>query len=330
MTSGQKNRLANSLGYAPAILLSLSIISCGSGGGVAGSTASSGSSGTTAGSSAGATDLPTTAVYTGDVLAVSTGNGTANSVTMTTDGATRYLSANGIPNHATGTFPNAGNPNAIAAQSYYVRFTAKPAVTGTITWLKTPGSSETGISKPGWTINGVPLDVTTAEFWNNEHGGTWNYEAITGGLNLGIDSSNAHVQPTGAYHYHAQPTGLTGVLGKGKAMTLVGWAADGFPIYARYGYSDPLDAASAVVAMQGSWEVKAGTRPSGPGGSYDGTFTKDWEYVAGSGDLDECNGRHGVTPEFPGGIYHYYVTDDYPFIQRCVKGTVIDTSFFGH
>ena len=51
-----------------------------------------------------------------------------------------------------------------------------------------------------------------------------------------------------------------------------------------------------------------------------GTFTQDYEYVAGSGDLDECNGRTGVTPEFPKGIYHYYATDTYPYLQRCVKG----------
>ncbi len=44
--------------------------------------------------------------------------------------------------------------------------------------------------------------------------------------------------------------------------------------------------------------------------------------MAGSGDLDECNGRTGVTPEFPNGIYHYYATDTYPFLQRCVKGVV--------
>ena len=50
--------------------------------------------------------------------------------------------------------------------------------------------------------------------------------------------------------------------------------------------------------------------------------TQDYEYVAGSGDLDECNGRVGVTPEFPNGTYHYYITDTFPFIQRCVKGTL--------
>ena len=53
-----------------------------------------------------------------------------------------------------------------------------------------------------------------------------------------------------------------------------------------------------------------------------GTFLQDYEYVAGSGDLDECNGRTGVTPEFPKGIYHYVVTDTWPYVHRCVKGTV--------
>ena len=55
------------------------------------------------------------------------------------------------------------------------------------------------------------------------------------------------------------------------------------------------------------------------------TTTQDYEYVAGSGDLDECNGRFGVTPEFPNGIYHYYITDAFPYIQRCVKGTAAST-----
>jgi hypothetical protein len=61
----------------------------------------------------------------------------------------------------------------------------------------------------------------------------------------------------------------------------------------------------------------------------DGTFTADFEYVAGSGDLDECHGRFGVTPEHPEGIYHYYVTDEFPFIGRSWRGEP-DESFFKH
>jgi YHYH protein len=51
-----------------------------------------------------------------------------------------------------------------------------------------------------------------------------------------------------------------------------------------------------------------------------GAFLQDWSYSAGSGDLDDCNGRTGVTPEFPEGIYYYMATDDYPYFSRCIKG----------
>ena len=51
-----------------------------------------------------------------------------------------------------------------------------------------------------------------------------------------------------------------------------------------------------------------------------GAFTQDFQYVEGSGDLDECNGRIGVTPEFPDGIYYHVVTDDFPYFSRCLKG----------
>ena len=53
-----------------------------------------------------------------------------------------------------------------------------------------------------------------------------------------------------------------------------------------------------------------------------GAFTQDYEYVEGLGDLDQCNGRFGVTPEFPEGIYYYVVTDDFPFFTRCLKGDI--------
>ena len=112
--------------------------------------------------------------------------------------------------------------------------------------------------------------------------------------------------------------------GDSSTMTLIGWAADGFPIYARYGFSVADDASSEIRAMQGSYELVASVPANRPStDSYPmGTFAQDWEYVAGSGDLDECNGRFGVTPEFPGGIYHYYATDSYPYFQRCVRGVL--------
>ena len=111
-----------------------------------------------------------------------------------------------------------------------------------------------------------------------------------------------------------------------KKMVLVGWAADGFPIYNALGHRDPKDASSELVALKSSYRVKSGTRPNGPRGQYDGTFVADYEYVAGSGDLDECSGRTEATPEYPAGIYHYVLTEDFPFIPRQFRGTP-DPSF---
>lgn len=153
----------------------------------------------------------------------------------------------------------------------------------------------------------------------------WNLEAIGGVFVFGTDASNGHVQPNGQYHYHGMPVGYVNRVNSGAAaITLVGFAVDGFPIYAKYGYSSAQDATSALKAVTSSYQklqTPATGRPSSTTFPL-GTFTQDYQYVAGSGDLDECNGRVGVTPEFPGGIYHYYITETFPYVQRCVKGSL--------
>jgi len=150
--------------------------------------------------------------------------------------------------------------------------------------------------------------------------------------------NHAHVQPTGEYHYHGMPELLLDLLGQDKNMTLIGWASDGFPVYARYGYTVANDSSSAIKIIKPSWKLKttgnAGRPdtltalggPPGAGDSYPntpiplGAFTQDFEYEEGYGDLDQCNGRIGVTPEFPEGIYYYMVTDEFPYFSRCLKG----------
>ena len=225
-----------------------------------------------------------------------------------------------------GTFPNADNPNTIAAQS----ISASVTVTPTATSVVTPRTGPT--NKPGIALNGIVFDPGTAGTCNNagscQQGGAvvgdWSLEALGQSFfKWGTDTSNAHVQPNGMYHYHGIPEGLVTKLGNGnKAMTLIGWAADGFPIYARYGYTTASDAGSAVKVLTASYRLKATPDANRPAtATYPmGTFTQDYEYVAGLGDLDECNGRTGVTPEFPAGIYHYVATDSFPYLQRCVKG----------
>ena len=242
---------------------------------------------------------------------------TQSKVEIVPRGDYRYITANGIPNHAHGQFPNRGNPNTISAQQYTFRMPLHPQINKEITPL--------GMNPFGVALNGVPFDPGAAEWWNNDPNSGWQYEALSGKINLGMDANNAHVQPNGAYHYHGLPIGLIEKLGDGKKMLMVGYAADGFPIYVQYGYADAKNPKSEIKKLRSSYHLKEGKRPSGPGGTYDGTFVEDYVYIADSGDLDQCNGRFGVTPEYPDGTYHYFITSEFPFIPRCFRGTPDDS-----
>jgi hypothetical protein len=238
-------------------------------------------------------------------------------VTITLRGEQRAIEANGIPDHTPGQFPRRGNPNTISEQKYNFTVPTKPQIAA----QPSPARGWFGVA-----LNGVPFEAGTAEFWSRD----WKYEAIGGSMNLGLDEHLAHVQPTGAYHYHGLPTGLIARLGgDGKKMLQIGWAADGFPIYTSYAHADAKNPKSALKKMHSSYQLRKGTRPGspdGPGGKYDGAFTADYEFVKGSGDLDECNGRTGVTPEFPQGTYYYCLTAEFPFASRMWRGTA-DPSF---
>jgi len=241
-----------------------------------------------------------------------------NRVEIRIAGDKRVIRANGIPNHETGRFPNRNNPNTIREQSYVFRVDVDPQMRDRIEILE--------LGKFGVAVNGVPFDPGAAEFWNRDRGSGWRYEALSGAINLGLDGSNAHVQPNGAYHYHGLPTGLIERWSRDIHSAIVGYAADGFPVYAVYGLSDPENAASPVRALRASYAVRGGTRPDGPGDAYDGTFVEDYEYVVGAGDLDQCNGRQTVTPDYPQGSYAYFLTESFPFIPRCFRGKP-DSSF---
>jgi hypothetical protein len=239
-------------------------------------------------------------------------------ISISVQGGYRLVVANGLPNHSTGQFPGRGNPHRISAQSYSFRVTTSPKT-----------NAVTRPARGAWfgvALNGVPFEPGTAEFWNGQP--EWVMEAKSGFINLGLDANNAHVQPSGAYHYHGLPTGLMDKLGgDGQKMLLVGYAADGFPIYTSFAPRVAMKATSPLKQMRSSWQLKPGERDGGPGGKPDGKYTRDYEYVAGSGDLDECNGRFGVTPEHPQGTYYYCITDEFPQLARFWRGTP-DNSFF--
>ena len=242
----------------------------------------------------------------------------------------RVLSANGIPDHEVGTFPNDNNPHAIEVQDVTVTYPIEPSLANTNTQLGGP------LGVPGYMLNGIRMDPgsggscidnaasTMGDCSLADPNGGWTIEAFgQSSFDFGVDGNNAHVQPGGAYHYHAMPEGFLTLLGANDtSMTLAGWAADGYPVYARYGYSTATDSSSTLKVITGSYQLKTEVTDTRPSVELIplGAFTQDYEYVEGSGDLDDCNGRFGMTPEFPEGIYHYFVTDSYPFAMRCVKG----------
>lgn len=244
--------------------------------------------------------------------------GEAPRVAITVEGALRWIRGNGLPDHPTGAFPGRGNPNRIAPQNHAFRVPVAPRA----------GERPTpvGMSLFGVAVNGVVFDPGAAEWWRDDRASGWQYEALGGGRNLGLDREHAHVQPTGTYHYHGLPEQLLARLTGGRPrVVLVGWAADGFPIYGPWIQPDPADSANLRPAVSG-YRLRAGERLGGPGGRHDGTYVQDWEFTPGAGDLDECNGRWGRTPEFPEGIYHYVLTEEFPFVPRVWRGAP-DESF---
>ncbi len=218
-----------------------------------------------------------------------------NYVEITTVGQHREIRSNGIPVHQVEQ-GRRGNPFSIQAKDYQFQVPLHPKVSGQTT--------EVGMNLFGVAVDGVPFDPATAEFWGRDR--RWNVDAF--GADLGIDAHNAHVQPGGAYHYHGLPF-------SSDHETLAGYAADGFRI---------LNERCQGKVVKSSYLIRQGQRPSGrsgPGGRYDGTYTADYEYRSGHGDLDECNG-HTVD-----GVYHYHLTRQFPNVPRLWRGTP-DPSFF--
>lgn len=165
----------------------------------------------------------------------------------------------------------------------------------------------------GIAVNGIQFRPSTAGFYDAEaprkHSRSgdrrWSLDIFGAPGRLGLDFQNAHVGPGGLYHYHGISKGLV----KDTPNTLIGYAGDGFEIH--YIGQDAL----------AGYRLKKGTRPSGPGGRYDGTYNEDYEYLKQDGKLDECNG--GTLK----GRFVYFVTDTYPFISRCLWGNI--SSDFG-
>jgi hypothetical protein len=116
---------------------------------------------------------------------------------------------------------------------------------------------------------------------------------------------------------------------------LIGFALDGYPIYGPWGFAN-ADGSGGLRRLRSGYRLRQikrrthwpdGTEltPSqcGPDVSEAfplGTFVEDYEYVTGTGELDQFNGRFAKTPEYPAGTYAYFLATDaagrlaYPYL----------------
>jgi len=243
--------------------------------------------------------------YLGSYTISDAEHGTQTVVTVSDN--KRIIETNALPNHATGTFPGGGNPNAISAQDNTHTFPLTPIYRGLATETREPGIA----------INGVKFEPGTAERATCSSGEEYKVEAFQDVLNLGLDFNNAHVQSTGAYHYHGIPIALTEQL-EISDLIHVGFARDGHLMY--YSPSDAYKSSYQLSTTPRSGSGCDYSTPNGPkdqtlsGTIPDGRFNSDWVYQANSGDLDECNGIE------INGQYAYLITKDFPYISRCLNG----------
>ncbi|WP_299434440.1 YHYH protein [uncultured Aquimarina sp.] len=250
----------------------------------------------------------------------------------------RYVYSNNWPNHGPGSLNSSFT---LTAQDDTWTMCAYPELNTSMSPLygdeSQPGCTETYTFGVG--ANGVKYDPSSAEFFENTSTGEsnydWHVEAVAA---LNINNQGAHLNPFGEYHYHSISTpyftdtgGVTLGIDGTVFSPLIGYAADGYPIYYKYAYTDANDNSSSISAFDSGWQLKSGTRPgdgvSAPDGTYDGYYVEDYEFIQANTELDECNGRFGITPDFPDGTYYYVLTDSWPWIPRCFAGTFVDNSF---
>ncbi len=264
---------------------------------------------------AGTLGVPATAATAAWWLA-DPGKRAPSDVSITTADGKRLVTANGMPDHAVGDFPNRHDPAPLRPQRHKLEMPL------------TPVASDRPVPIAMWlfgiAVNGVPFDPS-GPFWDSDGRSGWQFEVLhpANAVALGIDANRAHTQGRGAYHYHGLPTGLLWALSAAtpdRPMHLLGYAADGFPIYGPECPGDPTDVGSRTRRLRPSYRLRGGQRKDGPKGRFDGRFVEDFEYEPGHGDLDECNGRTGPTPEYPDGTYHYVLTDEFPFVPRLWHG----------
>ena len=292
--------------------------------------------------------------YIANIVDLQEGHILESRLTITATASHCTLISNNIPNHDVGGNTTTGKNFATKVQAnsnaYTLVIPRNPTKNATPTYIEKIAAM---LTLNGILLNGVDLDMDSAFCYHPDINAPLNIGLGTRqqcGLNadwyavpannpdiVTLDEFTGHAFD-GRYHYHGDNDGLSYV---GSAETLsfnsndvdpsgspvIGFAADGFPIYGHYIYDKKINAIRKVTS---SWVTYTEERVSPTGASVTapsinthsrGIFVEDWYYEQGRGDLDECN---GMTDEY--GNYGYYYTESYPYGPICNFGQP-DNSF---
>ncbi|MEM9546600.1 MAG: sulfatase-like hydrolase/transferase [Bacteroidota bacterium] len=250
----------------------------------------------------------------------------------------RFIYSNGFPNHDY-CYTNINQPS----QMYHLFSVDKnPILSGEITNVVRDNGRPARYF--GVAINGIIFAPAPAMpfIFENQNTGEFNWDWVFEPTNtmgdmmgqVSLDCASAHTGPQG-YHYHGEMFEYVEMLIPGISTTPeapdqvihIGWAADGFPILYKFG----PDKDGQLRELQPSFQLLKGVRPgngiTAPCGPYTGRYTRDYEYICGKGDLDECNGMEStVTISTALGEetfeYFYVISSAFPQIPRCLMGMV--------
>jgi len=267
--------------------------------------------------------LNTNISYVGASLkqATSDQSGTVYNLTIVSDGKPQPAK--------TGSFPNDVTPYKIKGFNYKHTFT----------WLGEAGIDSQGVTDPsqivvpevdiGVTHTGAVIKSCATAIGAQENN-DYKFNICYNPAKYGQDNWGGCVDKHGVYYY------TNSRMVTAKAVTdftyyhddghskIIGVSYDGCPIYGPYGYSDPMDPGSSVVAVQSGFHLITLDRVSRQRPAVSkyplGTFVQDYAFIGLDNELDMHNGRFCVTPDYPNGVYAYFMTIDakkqpaYPYI----------------
>ncbi len=247
-----------------------------------------------------------------------------------------YIRTTGLASHTMGPwYLDAGKsqlfPNYPANTATVYRIPRNPTVPANKTL--------TGNGAIGYFVNGVAFfdnrdafsystsNATDATPVNGITGdGIWNRNAYANEL-VTFDAALAH-QAGKQYHYHVEPIALRYQLGdhvtyNASANTyaeatgtathspILAWAADGYPVYGPYGYSDPTNASSGVRRIVSGFVARNGSNNTTNLSTVGRTTLPAWAASAQGRSQTLTSGQYGPNVNATYAIGHYIEDYDY-------------------